>query len=135
MIDGTDNATLRRTYNIPDEYDFIENSAYKTFLACDSVSNEILLHEHYRCDEKIIGFNNRKYYNGKLSVKSGRNSPGALSYYNVEGDVSREKNVAPAEAAAIVDYVRKNCDKQIGIITPFARQREYLLSSLSAQGF
>ena len=135
VIDGTDNATLRRTYNIPDEYDFIENSAYKTFLACDSVSNEILLHEHYRCDEKIIGFNNRKYYNGKLSVKSGRNSPGALSYYNVEGDVSREKNVAPAEAAAIVDYVRKNCDKQIGIITPFARQREYLLSSLSAQGF
>ena len=67
VIDKADNAALRRAYQISDEYDFVESSAYKTFLACDAVSNEILLRDHYRCDEAIIGFSNRKYYNGKLS--------------------------------------------------------------------
>ena len=50
-IDKSDNMALRRSYGVGDEYDYIENSVCKTFLACDSVSNEILLHAHYRCDE------------------------------------------------------------------------------------
>ena len=48
----------------------MENSIYKTYLACDSVSDEILLSYHYRCHEKIIEFNNKKYYNGKLKIRS-----------------------------------------------------------------
>ena len=135
VIDKADNAALRRAYQITDEYDFVENSAYKTFLACDAVSNEILLHDHYRCDEAIIGFNNRKYYNGKLEVKSGRRSDRALHYACIEMNSSPLKNVAPAEAEAVVDYVRENPDKSIGVITPFTNQREYLASILKDHGF
>ena len=135
VIDRADNAALRRSYGISDEYDFVDNSVYKTFLACDSVSNEILLHEHYRCDEAIIEFNNRKYYNGKLDVKSGRKSDRALRYYNISLNSSPLKNVAPAEADAVVDYVRENPGKSIGVITPFTKQREYLSSALALNGF
>ena len=46
-----------RKYQVTDEYDYRKNSIYKTFLACDSVSDEVLLHNHYRCNEKIIGEN------------------------------------------------------------------------------
>ncbi len=134
VIDKADNAALRRTYRITDEYDFVENSAYKAFLACDAVSNEILLRDHYRCDEAIIGFNNRKYYNGKLEVKSGRRSRRALRYVGLEVDPSPTKNVAPSEADAVVAYVEDNPDKAIGIVTPFANQREYLMSALKLHG-
>ncbi|MBQ9000866.1 MAG: AAA family ATPase [Eggerthellaceae bacterium] len=135
VVDKADNAALRRSYGIPDEYDFVENSAYKTFLACDPVSNEILLHEHYRCDEAIIDFNNRKYYNGRLEVKSGRRSERALQYFSIEMDTSPLKNTAPAEADAVVRYVGDNRDKSMGVITPFANQREYLTSALRDHGF
>ena len=135
VIDKMDNAALRRAYQVTDEYDFMENSAYKTFLACDAVSNEILLHDHYRCDEAIIGFNNRKYYNGKLEVKSGRRSGRALHYACIETNTSPSKNIAPAEADAVADYVRDHPEKSIGVITPFTNQREYLAMVLKEKGF
>ena len=134
VIDKADNAALRRTYGITDEYDFIENSAYKAFLACDAVSNEILLRDHYRCDEAIIGFSNRKYYNKKLSIKSGRRSDQALRYACVEMNTSPIKNAAPAEAEAVADFVQDNPDKSIGVITPFTSQRDYLTAILKERG-
>lgn len=76
----------------------------RTFLACDSVSNEILLHIHYRCDERIIGFNNHKYYAGKLHVKSGRRLPEALEFIDVEHNSSLVKNAALTEAEIVTRY-------------------------------
>ena len=43
LLDSSVNESLRKKYNVAPEYDYISNSVYKTFLACDSVSNEILL--------------------------------------------------------------------------------------------
>lgn len=39
-------------YGVSNEYDYIKNSIYKTFLACDSVSDEILLSYHYRVKKR-----------------------------------------------------------------------------------
>ena len=57
------NRKLRRRYHVAEEYDYRKNSIYKTYLACDAVSDEVLLRSHYRCNREIIGFNNKKYYN------------------------------------------------------------------------
>ena len=70
LLDGRDNELLKGKYRIPDEYDYIKNSIYKTFLANDAVSDEILLRHHYRCNRQIINFNNRKYYNSRLNIDS-----------------------------------------------------------------
>lgn len=53
------NRKLRRRYHVAEEYDYRKNSIYKTYLACDAVSDEVLLRSHYRCNREIIGFNNK----------------------------------------------------------------------------
>lgn len=126
LLDPHDNAVLRRRYHVGEEYDYIENSIYKCFLACDAVSDEVLLRYHYRCDPKIIGFNNKKYYNGKLEIASHGENPRPLVYVNVPDDTAADKNTAPAEVAAIDRYLAANPEASVGIITPFARQREQI---------
>ena len=71
LLDEMANQKLRKKYHVAEEYDYRKNSIYKTFLACDAVSDEVLLHNHYRCNRKIIEFNNQKYYNSKLNICSG----------------------------------------------------------------
>lgn len=97
LLDPADNRTLRRRYGVTQEYDYIENSIYKCFLACDAVSDETLLSYHYRCSPKIIEFNNRKYYNHKLHIASRETDPTPLVYVDVPNDTTDEKNTAPQE--------------------------------------
>lgn len=125
---------LRRKYGVSDAYDYCKNSIYKSYLACDSVSDEVLLSHHYRCDPKIIDFNNKKYYNGKLKVKTKESQTESLSYYCVSLQSGDTKNTAPAEVEAIMTYIAKHQDEKIGIITPFANQRRLLEYHLQERG-
>ena len=134
LMDASDNRTLRKRYGVSSEYDYIENSIYKTFLACDPVSDEVLLHCHYRCHKKIIGFNNRKYYNGKLKIESRVESAAPLTFVDVTDAESAVRNTAPGEAAQILRYILQNPDREIGIITPFANQRTLLRNELLKLG-
>ena len=134
LLDAVDNQTLRKKYAVAKEYDYIENSIYKTFLACDSVSNEILLSCHYRCHPKIIAFNNQKYYHDRLQVLSQSSDPEPLVFCDVPNDTTTYKNTAPAEVECAVEYALQNPDKSIGIITPFANQRLCITQSLKENG-
>lgn len=135
LLDPADNRTLRRRYGVTQEYDYIENSIYKCFLACDAVSDETLLSYHYRCSPKIIEFNNRKYYNHKLHIASRETDPTPLVYVDVPNDTTDEKNTAPQEVRRIEAYLTAHPDKQVGIITPFAKQRAVIEAMLRAKHF
>ena len=135
LLDPHDNAVLRRRYHVSEEYDYIQNSIYKCFLACDAVSDEVLLRYHYRCDPKIIGFNNKKYYNGKLEIASRGENPRPLVYLDVPRDTTLEKNTAPAEVEAIDRYLAGHPDASVGIITPFARQRARIEEMLRSRRY
>lgn len=134
LLDPEDNRVLRKKYAVSKEYDYIENSIYKTYLACDSVSDEILLSYHYRCSRSIIEFNNKKYYNGRLNIMTESRSSEPLIYKEVRNDKATEKNTAPEEAAQIVDYALLNKDKSIGVITPFANQKDMINEMLKKAG-
>ncbi|MDE8735035.1 AAA domain-containing protein [Eubacteriales bacterium DFI.9.88] len=134
LLDPKANQTLKAKYQVSQEYDYIENSIYKTYLACDSVSDEILLSYHYRCHRKIIDFNNKKYYNDKLKIRSQVCEPQPLVYVDLADGSTEEKNTAPAEAAQILNYILQNRDKKIGVITPFVSQKEYINSVLLDNG-
>ena len=123
LLDPKANQTLKAKYQVSQEYDYIENSIYKTYLACDSVSDEILLSYHYRCHRKIIDFNNKKYYNDKLKIRSQVCESQPLVYVDLADGSTEEKNTAPAEAAQILNYILQNRDKKIGVITPFVSQK------------
>lgn len=134
LLDPLVNQRLRRKYNVSDEYDYRENSIYKTFLSCDSVSDEVLLHNHYRCNEKIIEFNNQKYYNSKLNICSDSKEPHPLVYVDVKNESSDLKNTAPSEVREIVKYAAGHKDKSIGVITPFVNQKKLIEEALKREG-
>lgn len=134
LLDAGDNAVLKRRYRVPEEYDYIKNSVYKAFLANDAVSDEILLRHHYRCDPQIIQFNNQKYYNSQLQIDKPCGAAHPLVYVEVEDASADYKNTAPGEAAAIARYAKEHRGKKMGVITPFANQRECICQALQAQG-
>ena len=134
VLDPKVNDSLKKKYGVSNEYDYRENSIYKTFLACDAVSYEILLHNHYRCARKIIDFNNKKYYNGKLDIKTKEEKDRPLIFAEVPDNRTAYKNTAPREAEAIVNYIRHNRNKNIGIITPFTNQKECIEAALQSAG-
>lgn len=147
LLDELTNHQLRRKYQVTEEYDYRKNSIYKTFLASDSVSDEVLLHNHYRCNKKIIDFNNQKYYNSRLNIFSDSKEEQPLVYVDVRGNEGVErndagddwgnagsvKNTAPAEVAEIVQYAQMNKDKEIGVITPFVNQKKLIEEALQRE--
>lgn len=133
LLGELDNQKLRKKYNISDEYDYRENSIYKTFLSCDSVSDEILLHSHYRCHKKIIEFNNKKYYNSRLHIASDSKETEPLVYIDVPDSQGDEKNTSPGEVLQIVKYASANRDKKIGVITPFVNQRKLIEDAINRE--
>ena len=128
------NEKLKKRYSVADEYDYRKNSIYKTYLACDAVSDEILLHNHYRCHKSIIEFNNRKYYNSKLKIKSESTGDEPLSYVDMTDAFTNYKNTAPAEAREIARYAAEHPDKSIGVITPFVNQKKLIEEELKSAG-
>lgn len=134
LLSEEDNAVLRMRYGIREEYDYIKNSIYKTFLACDAVSDEVLLRFHYRCDPAIIGFNNHKYYCDKLLISS-KAGDDPLIFINVDRNPSYEKNTAPSEVQEIVECIRRYGPDNTGVITPFTAQRNMIRDVLNVNGF
>lgn len=134
LLDGKTNDLLKKRFHVPDEYDYKQNSVYKTFLSCDSVSDEILLHNHYRCHRKIIDFNNRKYYSGKLKICSRVSSEKPLLFRDFPKAFSAKKNTSPEEAQMIAEFCDLNKDRSIGVITPFVNQRLLIEKELQERG-
>ena len=134
LLDDFTNRRLMKEYGIPEEYNYRTNSIYKVYLASDSVSDEILLHNHYRCDPRIIGFNNKKYYNSLLNIQAKAEEVDPLVYVEVENNEQAVKNTSVSEVKSIVEYVRANKDMNIGIITPFVNQKEMINNALKEQG-
>ncbi len=130
LLDEIINSALKKKYGVSDEYDYRKNSIYKTYLACDAVSDEILLHNHYRCSKRIIEFNNRKYYNSKLNILTKSEEKQPLLYIDVQESSSNSKNTAPGEVEEIVRYAGLNKDKTIGVITPFVNQKNLIEQAL-----
>ncbi len=134
LLDELSNHMLRRRYHVAEEYDYRKNSIYKTYLACDAVSDEVLLHNHYRCHEKIIQFNNRKYYNSRLQICSASVQPQPLVYLDVRNPKTGIRNTAPGEIQEILQYAGSHREKSVGVITPFVNQRKLIEEALEREG-
>ena len=97
--------------------------------------------EHYRSRAEIIGFSNKKFYGGKLSVWTnyrrlrGSGHPDALVWHNVVGEVIRPSAGSAYnldEAKAIVALIEEIIGRisahgddysvSLGVVTPFREQ-------------
>jgi hypothetical protein len=133
LLNELTNRQLRQKYHVADEYDYIKNSIYKTYLLCDSVSDEVLLHNHYRCNKKIIDFNNKKYYNSRLNIYSDSKEENPLVYVDMHNEGSDIKNTSPAEVEEIVKFACTHKNKSIGVITPFVNQKKLIEDALKRE--
>lgn len=134
LLDELTGERLKKRYCVPPEYDYRANSIYKVYLSCDAVSDEILLRSHYRCHPAIIEFNNKKYYNSRLQIKTVSREPEPLEYLDMQDARAALKNTAPAEARAIAEYARAHRDRSMGIITPFVNQKQLIEQALKEAG-
>lgn len=134
VLDKEVDEKLKEQYQVPDSYDFLNNSIYKTYISNDHVSSETLLSHHYRCAPKIINFNNQKYYNNKLHIDTKNNTEDCLKFSSIPNDESTERNQAPREIDYICNYIKQNPYKSIGILTPFKNQKNAITSRLKQEG-
>ena len=133
-LDKNINEELKSKYNVSENYDYIKNSIYKSYLASDAISQETLLHNHYRCAKEIINFSNKKYYNNQLNIKSKALYDKPLVLCDIENNHSNIKNTAPEEVDKIINYVIKHKERKIGIITPFKNQKDLIEYKLKENG-
>lgn len=133
LLDKEIDEKLKQQYQVPESYDFLNNSIYKTYISNDHVSSETLLSHHYRCAPKIINFNNKKYYNNKLNIDTSADKTDCLDFVSIPNDETTERNQAPKEIDYIVNFVKENQNKSIGIITPFRTQKNAIIEKLKQE--
>ncbi|WP_454798657.1 AAA domain-containing protein [Novosphingobium lindaniclasticum] len=112
----------------------------------------LMLYEHRRCFDEIVGYCNDLCYRGKLQPKRGlkseaRKSDGlpALGYLHIDGRCDSitggsRRNALEAETIArwladrqeelLASYPGKRLDEIVGIVTPFAGQARAITSAL-----
>lgn len=125
---------LANRFCISPEYDYVQKNiiASLTSLYGDSIP-KTLLREHYRCNPLIIGFCNRKYYQGKLIIMKEEPAAYDASSYpvrlfrTVEG-IHGHNKMNERQIAVIHDEVLPQCKdvptEEIGIISPYRNQAD-----------
>lgn len=126
------NIDLMEKYNIPEKYNYKNNSILDVMIENDNISKYIMLEYHYRCGKKIINFSNQRYYNNSLNLQYIDND-GELQLLDVKNQNVKQKNEAFDEALEIVNYIKRNNITNASIITPFVNQKELITKMLKEQ--
>ncbi len=112
-----------RKYSLPDAYRYSTHSFLNSICAIFPDIPSVMLREHYRCQPRIIGFCNEKFYSNDLVImteEKGEEDEIEL-FLTAPGFHSREhSNLRQAEVIAkeILPALREE-DGSIGIITPY----------------
>lgn len=135
QLDQRTNEILKEKFNIPSGYDFLQYSILDMFLNNDTVNEMILLRLHYRCDPKIISFNNKMFYNNHLKIMSKGVEQDPLVFIDIpQGTEVEKRNTCIEEVDNVLSYCLEHQNQKIGIITPFKNQRQLLIQEIEKNG-
>lgn len=127
------NKKLMKKYEIPNNYNYIDNSILSLMKNNDNTSKYIRLRYHYRCPKKIINFSNKLFYDGTLILENEKEAN--FKFINVENNKKSEiGNAYEAEAEAIVDIIENNKYDDVSIITAFRNQATLINKKLNERG-
>lgn len=103
-----------------------------------SGGRRLLLKDHYRSHPDIISFSNRSFYGGALRIRTSRGDTPGIFFHDIQGEAEPRWN-NPAEADFVVRQIRQQLQagrakEQIGVVTPFKRQKERIREQLKSQG-
>ena len=109
-------------YKLPDYFDYTKNSILRCVLKKDKHIVSTLLNEHYRCDPQIIGFCNKRFYNGELVIRTPHIEGNGVTITSHGSHFERDRSNARE-----VDIIEKEIIKDLpadntGIIAPYNNQ-------------
>ena len=113
-----------KKYNISESYSYEDESLLSSITKMYPKAAKTLLKEHYRCNPKIIGFCNEKFYNNELIILTENNEENPLTVYKTnKGNHARgsfnQREIDVILNEAIPDLKTK---ESIGIISPYRKQ-------------
>ena len=123
---------LNKVLSIDNCFRYEDNSILNSVLNLKCFVPNVVLKEHYRCDSRIIEFCNRKFYNGELIIKTDTSKTDPMIViYTVEGNHARKNpngtgQYNDREAQEILEILRNEESNDIGIISPFNAQVNYI---------
>lgn len=128
---------LTQKYHIPANYNFLTQSLLSSVIATLPNAPKILLKEHYRCHPKIIGFCNQKFYHNELIILSkDRGEKDVMQAFITQaGNHARghynQRQIDVIEKEILPPLRKKLESAQIGIISPYRKQKTYLQETIN----
>ena len=128
---------LTQKYHIPANYNFLTQSLLSSVIATLPNASKILLKEHYRCHPKIIGFCNQKFYHNELIILSkDRGEKDVMQAFITQaGNHARghynQRQIDVIEKEILPPLRKKLESAQIGIISPYRKQKTYLQETIN----
>ncbi|MBO5155578.1 MAG: AAA family ATPase [Prevotella sp.] len=118
---------IQETYNVDDRYNAISHSFLQSCLEVFKDAPVTLLREHYRCHPKIIGFCNKRFYDGELVTMTADNGEKNVLQVKTTGKGNHARgHFNQREIDVIVQEVMPQFADMgsVGIITPYRAQAE-----------
>lgn len=109
-------------YKLDNCFDYVKNSILSCVLKKEKNIVSTLLNEHYRCDPQIIGFCNKRFYNGELVIRTPHNNGNGVTITSHGSHF--ERNRANEREVDIIEkeIIEKLPTSQTGIIAPYNNQ-------------
>lgn len=135
------NNVIKQTNHIFEQYHLKEAYRYTTetlLSSCKQIFSGApvtLLREHYRCHPKIIDFCNKKFYRDQLIILNQDASKEAITLYKTVPGHHQRGHYNQRQIDIITTEILPRCqqlplDYEIGIITPYRLQRQYLTRTI-----
>lgn len=118
---------IQETYNVDDRYNAVSHSFLQSCLEVFKDAPVTLLREHYRCHPKIIGFCNKRFYDGELVTMTADNGEKNVLQVKTTGKGNHARgHFNQREIDVIVQEVMPQFAdmSSVGIITPYRAQAE-----------
>ena len=119
---------VRKKYSLPPAIDYRRYSLLESIKKrFESSLPSTLLNEHYRCDREIIGFCNRRFYNGELVIQTGhRDGNGMILIESAPHSAHGRMN--EKQVKIITDEILPKIEnrKDVGITAPYRAQVELI---------
>ena len=122
-------------YKLPEYFDYAKNSVLHCVLKKEKKIISTMLNEHYRCDPQIIGFCNKRFYNGELVIRIPHIEGNGVTIITHGSHFERSRSNERE-----VDIIEKEIIKELpadktGIIAPYNNQIALLNERFGDSGY